>query len=199
MCLKKQWRDQPGPTRSLACLLQPPLHEPFWAGAFWCLRRSCRDAVLRPLQVRWGSTDCAGGDGAGGACARRPLPGASWALAGPGRQDEVVAGGRCGRPLGATVKRGRCDSRRGTEGARARGRWEGGAWRGGRRRPQPQALSAGGRSEAPGTSQAGALLRPGPARPAVPLTGFAFEAPTPHSQIFVALLRCAADLFLLIF
>ena len=34
---------------------------------------------------------------------------------------------------------------------------------------------------------------------AAPPTGFAFEAPALHSQILAALLRCVADLFLLIF
>lgn len=49
-----------------------------------------------------------------------------------------------------------------------------------------------------GLSQAGALLRAGVVG-AVLQTGFTFEAPTLHSQIFVVLLRCVADLFLLIF
>lgn len=61
-----------------------------------CLPRTCREAVPRPSQVRWGR---AGGDGAGAACARRPPPGAWRGLAGPGRRGGAGGGGRRARLL----------------------------------------------------------------------------------------------------
>lgn len=189
MCLKKKWRDQPGPTHGLACLLQRPppralLHRRLLV-SMRTGKGSCAEAIAGEMGRPW--LCWRGRDGKEGACAHRLLPGAWrglvgsggawrglagpgrawWGLAGPSHQDGAVVGGRGDshhQPL--------------------------------RRRRVAAAPSAG--PFTPGLSQAGALLWAGMVE-AVPQTGFTFEAPTLHSQIFVVLLRCVADLFLLIF
>lgn len=118
-----------------------------------------------------------GRDGVEGACAHRLVPRAWRALVGPGGAWRGLAGP--GHQDGA-VAGSRGDSHH----------WPLRRWR-----------VAAAPSEGPftlGLSQAGALLRAGVVG-AVLQTGFTFEAPTLHSQIFVVLLRCVADLFLLIF
>lgn len=86
MCLKKKWRDRPGPTHGLACLLQRPppralLHRRLLV-SMRTGKGSCAEAIAGEMGRPW--LCWRGQDRVESACAHRLLPGAWRGLAGPG-------------------------------------------------------------------------------------------------------------------